>query len=735
MATTLTTEQLNVARFVRRAQTPRASITTWLNLLERNRDALASAPWVKADTDLAGIRHPVNDPALADFSGHQFDAYKQAGNAESSTMIAYAGMVAYRIALPTEGGAVASVSFTAGTDKFCVGGLKIAAVLSNDDTPPGNWLLLRNGGDGGHIDATGAFATQGEVVEGVEVKGILDGTTDTGATSVAQVGAVSFALPEDVAAYAYLYIVASLFDYTANRAEKREYWIEGSGILNAESLAVTFREDFDFVPDNSDVRLPLRIVDDVTAFTFSAQSVNLNNLYLRLHWAANMLLGGLAEKSEASPNRTTSMYPLLAPLTAIDGTASKAVGVFARCYCARKDLAGRTVFLRTITAMRGVSPVRVSLIAVDEIDVADTSVWNGTHPATLGSVVVAELPAASQIRIPITKDSASDFVCIVTCMADVREDDAALQLVGFPDSNGIDLTDAYIAKHEYAVAQNPQYWFNFSRLQNNSAGMIFPMLGSSLYEDGLAITPDGSAAPSGTSYGQWRDLATDEPVAEIPSPAIVVPGNGNVVFGCKSGGNTLYYAGDKSGIDATMTLPDSLSILRFAPIYDGFVFYSRGTLQVVGTTARMYASEIESWSGVTKIVSNTDSAVIGRTSSGTLLTFGFDAAVKAVLEGLTNVHDVALSANRVIALFSDGTARAWAVSGGEIVLDGFAGLETVGCTGYGVYGITAGSEMVYNQINILGAYDPALVAGRYILRIVGTNGRSERMAVLTWPQN
>lgn len=234
-----TTLKIPFKRIVRRANSGQITNTQWLGGMSLASDLLVIAPWLESDV-LSAV-FPVNVPTTSDFSSDTYDCFKQSGNAQSNTgtECVFVGMSVYRLAVPASASAtfVSSVSFRCASDKFCVGGLKVAAILSDSETPPSDWNILRSGGNGSSVDATGKFATYGTMDGATEIAGILAETSLTVNGSTSHVGDFTLDLSSVTTYYKYIYLAISLFDYESYR---REYWVEGSGAIDGASIEVTF---------------------------------------------------------------------------------------------------------------------------------------------------------------------------------------------------------------------------------------------------------------------------------------------------------------------------------------------------------------------------------------------------------------------------------------------------------------------------------------------------------------
>ena len=219
MPTTL--RHLPLRRYVRTVSSGLATNTQWLGLMSANAAALDEAPW--HETPDAAATLPVNDPTQTFAGATQYDAWKQSGNAAAGTgrQCAYAGAAAYRVALP-EGVTATAVSVRLHADKFCVGGLSLAAVVSGSPEPLPGWGRAFEGDD--RQDGCLSVDAATKVSQSANSSGEFMLTFETPAAQGTP----------------YLYLVIHLADYESQR---REYWIEGSGCLDGASVAVEVAEE------------------------------------------------------------------------------------------------------------------------------------------------------------------------------------------------------------------------------------------------------------------------------------------------------------------------------------------------------------------------------------------------------------------------------------------------------------------------------------------------------------
>lgn len=267
----MSTLNLPCVRFVR--QVSNGAARTKYSYQQMQSDLLAAlrvAPWREAAAPLAAVTTVANKVSQTDavrdedgrvvtpstftaYLDDAFDAFKQGGDADpaTATMCGYAGMVAYRFTLPADAPAISAVSLRATAARYLRSGLRVAAVLSSEAAPSGDWEVIRG-------QTPGAIASQSvpadpDVVTGVASWGFL-GQPDASVLleSRAREGVLTLtaadfpALAATGSAYLWLYVSVEdyedywdLYDYKT----PRYYSIEGSATLAAAACEVTFAAD------------------------------------------------------------------------------------------------------------------------------------------------------------------------------------------------------------------------------------------------------------------------------------------------------------------------------------------------------------------------------------------------------------------------------------------------------------------------------------------------------------
>jgi len=238
----MTTLNIIPTRHIRRTDSGRIANTAWLGFMQSTFDELKTAPWTAAKNDILDTSLPVNDPLNFLSADDRYDAYRQSGNGANSRQVVYAGMACHTIKIPASAAStfVREVSFRVNADKFAVGGIKVAAMLSNTATPPAEWELCRRGGTDSAIDAGGKFATPEIENPDWGTIGILAETSKVRDGSENRTGVFALDLSAETAAWKYLHLVISMFSESAWRYE---YFVEGSGMIDPQSIAITFDAD------------------------------------------------------------------------------------------------------------------------------------------------------------------------------------------------------------------------------------------------------------------------------------------------------------------------------------------------------------------------------------------------------------------------------------------------------------------------------------------------------------
>lgn len=214
------THNLPFVRFTRQVRTePQALLATdvaALNALE----ALKVAPW--AEQNGKDVTFPARN-ALQDGFNPLWDAFKHVGNYESGYQQAYAGMVAYRFAVPADAltapADVVSISVPLHVDRWLVDGMRLAVYVSDSNTPTIDWGTLRSGDV--HLDAQ---------------LPMLYTVPDGNRIVIEKSSVLTLLLPAATAAKKYLYVIVSLENYATTRG----FWIEGAALIVSGDAITTF---------------------------------------------------------------------------------------------------------------------------------------------------------------------------------------------------------------------------------------------------------------------------------------------------------------------------------------------------------------------------------------------------------------------------------------------------------------------------------------------------------------
>lgn len=221
------------ARFIRQARSPKMALVSTQAALDQAIESLKTAPWQRARPGLT-VTMPASDPTQT-ASSEAYDAYKFSGDCipQSGEQAAFVGMVAYRFKIPS--GALGNTPVTQVepttsvrlyANKFLSAGLRIAAFTSNDADPNmlGSWEHMR-----GEVAGSGVGFVAG-----------LFANEDAGTKRASNQSAIVCPLPSGAPAAQYLWIIVQLEDWAEI---KWEYWIEGAGFLEADTLSLVLSKD------------------------------------------------------------------------------------------------------------------------------------------------------------------------------------------------------------------------------------------------------------------------------------------------------------------------------------------------------------------------------------------------------------------------------------------------------------------------------------------------------------
>lgn len=233
--------KLPYVRFVRQVSGESKALTQWKVSMKEILEALKVAVWQQSDKDPTLVTMPVNTPLTFTLS-HAYDSFKMSSTvAQSGKQTCHMGMSAYRFKIPSDANSgdkrIKSITFTLGADKFNVKGLKVSAYFSDTATPPTDWATCR----------AGNVATEDLTTNGVS-HGVLPSLETSVSASANKSGEYTLSLTQSID-YNYVYLIITNWDYEDYRAT-REYYIDGSGVINGPTVSVTF-EATSVTPDAS----------------------------------------------------------------------------------------------------------------------------------------------------------------------------------------------------------------------------------------------------------------------------------------------------------------------------------------------------------------------------------------------------------------------------------------------------------------------------------------------------
>ena len=194
-------------------------------------------------------------PTYTAFIDDKYDAYKQGGDANTSTatFCGYAGMVAYRFSLPTSYSSnITNVKLKFQASRYLRSGLKVVVVLNNTADPSNDWNVVRGiatSTTGQKIVSTPSDESE---IDSVKSWGFLSQDVPTLIDSRASEATLDMDASESRYAdlgtstrFQYMWVYVSLEDYTDywtyyDASTPRYYSIEGSATLVASVSKVVF---------------------------------------------------------------------------------------------------------------------------------------------------------------------------------------------------------------------------------------------------------------------------------------------------------------------------------------------------------------------------------------------------------------------------------------------------------------------------------------------------------------
>ncbi len=225
---------LPYTRYIRQVRTDKDQLVATQATLNAGFELLKMAPWRQARNGLS-VTMPASDPTVTT-SSDAYDAYKFGGDcaAGSGRQAAFLGMAAYRFKLPDDAQNVGAhdnvtlATIRAYSNKFLAAGLMVTAYINDFDTP--GELFNTGNTDADFNSYRSADTNLGAVLpETAEHQAGTKTALNGSATLNVIAGATE--------AKKYLWVFIQLWDWTQI---KWEYWIEGAGFLDAETINVTF---------------------------------------------------------------------------------------------------------------------------------------------------------------------------------------------------------------------------------------------------------------------------------------------------------------------------------------------------------------------------------------------------------------------------------------------------------------------------------------------------------------
>ena len=462
--------------------------------------AMILAAWEVADTSPTMPAHNWAQIGL----NPAYDASKYCGDLSQGgvyyTQHAYATAVCYTLALPQDAIAgdpcfVTGLNVRLYGDRWLADGAILSAIFGAIPTPP-PW---------------------GEILErGHHTEPLMSTTPDNHGPDTTT--DVIYTWDADNTAPAYVHLVLRLADYTTARGA----WIEGSALLDANSIELTFsREvapdpgaeppDPSLAPGN--LVVPLRYRDDFarTPYTFTGGGINLDSAHLRLHWAADMLRGG--HVVPGTPDNVTCLAPALSE----GGLSAGAIGHIAHCWCPISGVAGSTAWFRAEgPGLPAQSTLRVSLYRADSDgngpDPTVPGTWQGIGDGCIGSASVSRLRPGDRVGVPLRKQATGE-VWVVCCVEHAHIADGP-----FGDAvSGLSMLDAHIAARPVLTAPaphfvalgavNPAVPISAMRAPDNDSLVYFPRRYATYGADWIAGTSCSMSWLDPDAVGPFRQVS------------------------------------------------------------------------------------------------------------------------------------------------------------------------------------------------------------------------------------
>lgn len=243
----------------------------YIAMMERNAEAIRSAPWNQAECGNDEVALTVNKvtqsdgkwdavsgmwtkkPTYTTWLQDRFDCFLQGGDAvkETASFCGYAGMVAYRFTLPSVNpGAIDEIRLLIQRDRYLRAGVRVAVQINDDPLPSADWSAVRGEQEG----SIASLSSESGGVPGVKSWGFLH-QFDVPFLMASRPweGALEFSREdfpslEAAATSKFLWVYMSPEDFCGywdmyDSKEQRFYSIEGSAALVARCCEFAFSSD------------------------------------------------------------------------------------------------------------------------------------------------------------------------------------------------------------------------------------------------------------------------------------------------------------------------------------------------------------------------------------------------------------------------------------------------------------------------------------------------------------
>jgi hypothetical protein len=469
-----------------------------------------------------------------------YDAYSYCADwdAAARSQRIYAGCVCYSIKIPRDAwessvnaATVGAVALNAAADRWIGEGFRVFVALSSSAMPE-----LRP-------DALMALP--------YKTAALLPNTPSN--ESLPANADISIPLSDDPVAPRYIHVYLRLENYETYRGA----WAEGSAIIDYMTILITYSreviEDDDGGEDGDiNLRLPLRAVGTTYLFMLDEDAHNLTDNWMRLDWGSKTLSAGLLLQDPKSVDALT-----LPPSIVIAGNRVQSRGYAFEAYNSFDDIAGRTLYLTPLASMVGTTPIVVVVHSGETMPPpSSASTWRGGAGTEIGRAAVS-VSAGTPVEVPITKNP-SGKIWVFVSFAPVPEADADLPSIGFPNSQGIDIVDAHIARRYIPRTRNRKGVLIYSASPDMAEALRIlredPFTADAHEQTPSLIHENGAADAAGRlmipgSGNKWHDMSGGE--IATPPPHLQ--------------SNYFYAASPQFGVFA---ISGSLGVVRSGPAID-----------------------------------------------------------------------------------------------------------------------------------------------------------------------